>query len=252
MLYIITISLALAFFLFSPSGSISQPTNSFTPETVFVIPKWNATINFAFNGNYSEAHIKNDTWVFNNLQINSYTAWFFGGQQQIDQAPIDSIEIGAKNCNITIVALYVTNQTVSQNAFNNSFLSGQRMGQVQYNVTGSGSQSFNFKLSPVFGQNPHIRDIVVLLDDFFNTNTSQGFNQRGEGWDVLSDGTVTVTGATSSATIMCRDYSSKLMDQNLPFYNAHSVLTVSLLLVVGIAAVGLAVYVKTIRKEKRR
>ena len=241
----------MTFFVFSPSGCKSQTTNSFTPETAFVIPNWNATMHFAFNGNYSEAHLRNDTWVFINLQIDSYTAWFFGGQRQIDQAPIDTIEIGAKDCNITITSLYVLNQTQDQNSFNNSYLFGQRMGQAQYNVTGSGSQSFNFNLSPVFGLNPHTRNVVVRLDNFFNTNTTQGFNPRGEGWAVLSDGTVTITGATSSAIVMCRDYSSKLIDQNLPFYQAHSVLTVSLLLVACMIAVGLAVYVKTSKQEKR-
>ena len=206
------------------SGSQAQTAASFTPDTPFNIPDCNGTIYFAFNGSCAQARLENSTWVFSDLQL-AYST------------PVASLRVGTKNCNITITSFSV-------------FLASQNAGAMHYNVTGPGIQTFNFGLSPAFGLNPKIRDLMVFLDsDPLTQNNDSGGQSapEGSGWTLSEDGTITVTGAAAEAFIFYSDHSSQLIDNDLPFYQSHPVLMASLVLVAGVVLVGVAVKVKSTR-----
>jgi hypothetical protein len=240
--------IAVIFLLWVSADAQAKTPTSFTHDTPFSIPDCNGTIYFASNGSYTQAKLENNTWVFSNLQLNTNSAWFFGIQRPIIPTPIESMRISAKNCNITITSLYLFNEEQSEELFNNSYFLRQKRASVRYNVTGLGTQTFNFGLSPTFGQNPLVSNVRVQLD-LYLTNQSN-INPQRDGWTILNDGTVNVTAAKTQALITCRDYSSQLIDEDLPFYQSHSVLTLWLVLVAGIVLIGVALRVKSTQLER--
>ena len=233
--------------LWVDGGAQAQRVVSFTPDSPFSIHVCNATIHFAFNGSYSQAKLEDNTWVFSNLQVNSTRTWFFGDWRPINPSMVETFRVSAKSCNVTIISLFVSQGQDEQIVGNyNAFC--QRMGSMTYNVSGPGVQSVNFDLSPSFGQNPRIRDVFVMLDRDLTGRSDA--NQQSDGWSISSDGTLTVTGATTEANIMCRDYSSLLIDESLPFHENHSVLVVSLVLVAGTVVFGVIIRNNSL-KERR-
>lgn len=238
---------AIILVLVSADAQAKTPT-SFTHETPFSIPDFNSTIYFASNGSYTQAKLENNTWIFRNLQISNTSASFFGEQRSIISTPIESMRISAKNCTITITSLYKLNEEQSEKLFNNNYFLRQQWASIRYNVTGLGTQSFNFGLSPAFGQNPLVSNVRVQLN-WELTNQSY-VNPQREGWTILNDGTVTVSAAKTQVLITCRDYSSQLIDEDLPFYQSHSVLTLSLSLVAGIVLIGIALRVKSTKSGR--
>jgi hypothetical protein len=249
LLNIAAICIAAIFLLcVSPEAQAKTPT-SFTPDTPFSIPDYNGTIYFASNGSYTQAKLENNTWVFSNLQLNNNNATFFGDQRPIISTPIQSMRISAKNSNITITSLFLLNEQQTEELYNNSYFLRQQWASVRYNVTGSGTQTFNFGLNPAFGQNPLVSSVRVQLE--WNSTNQVNANPQHDGWTILNDGTVTITAAKTQALITCRDYSSQLIDENLPFYQSHSVLTLWLILLAGIASIGVTLKVKSTQSERK-
>lgn len=204
----------------------AQTTTPFTASTPFSIPACNATIYFAIDGSYSQAALENDTWVFSGLVfINSVT--------------LNSFNVSAQDCNVT---LYFSELF-------RGYLRGQEAGLLQYNLTGPGIQRFNFGLSPSFTANPRYRDLMVRFSSEFFTNSSE-VARLGEGWQLASDGTVTVDGAVTGASIMYVDYSNMYKDTSLPFYLQHSVTLTAVSLMFAVVVIGLVLRFKPGKKPR--
>lgn len=193
----------------------AQTSNAFTAATPFSIPACNATVYFALDGTYNEAALENGTWVFKGLTFS-------------DGVTINSFNVSACDCNVT---LYFS-------GIFRGYLKAQDSGLLQYNVTGVGVQRFNFGLSPNFAANPQYRDLMVRFSSEFFTNSSE-VARMGEGWQLAPDGTVTVTGAVTGASIMYVDYSNMYNDTTQPFYVQHAVTLAAVGVVLAIVAVGL-------------
>lgn len=201
-----------------PSGNpvSAQTTTAFTTSTPFNIPAYNATFFFAQDGTYTQATLENDTWVFKGLSFSNAVT-------------LNSFNASAHDCNVT---LYFS-------GIFRGYLRAQDSGLLQYNVTGPGLQRFNFGLSPNFAANPKYRDLMVRFDSAFFTNSSEVV-RMGDGWQLAADGTVTVMGAVTGASIFYVDYSNMYSDTSLPFYVQHWVTIAAVALMLTVAAVGVA------------
>jgi hypothetical protein len=203
----------------------AQTSTPFTTATPFSIPAYNATVFFAIDGSYSQAVLENDTWVFNGLAFsNSVT--------------LNSFNVSAQDCNVTLYFSGVFR----------GYLRGQEAGLLQYNVTGPGIQRFNFGLDPNFAVNPRYRDLMVRFSSEFFTNSSE-VARMGEGWQLAADGTVTVDGAATGASIMYVDYSNMYKDASLPFYIQHSVTITAVASMLAVAALGIVLRFRLARSK---
>jgi hypothetical protein len=190
-------------FIFSCSSpNLQAQTNVFfSPADKFSIPAYNGTISFAVNGSYSKAMYENDSWTFMNLSLNG-------------SLPIENLEFSAQNCNVTIFSYQALNTTT----FNILLLS--------YVVEGQGKQILNLDLGSQGGSSGSAQWSVI----FGNTI----FAEEGDGWNLLNNETLIVTGATGNVTIAHYDFLSSFgNNSNLPFYQQHSVAI--------IAAIGVAI-----------
>ena len=71
---------------------------------------------------------------------------------------------------------------------------------------------------------------------------------KGRGWNLLRDNTVVVTGAVKNATIVHYFFIGTLDDSNLPFYQKHSIVIITVAAVALIVAIAIILKVK-VRKE---
>jgi hypothetical protein len=113
--------------------------------------------------------------------------------------PLENLKVSAQNSEITIRSYWRFNTT-----------SGSAL--LRYRVEGQGKQTFNLGLDPERGEWSVVFDEVYMGE--------------GDGWNVSSDGTLTVTGATSSVTIWYYGFPESLIDggsSNQPLYEQHSV-----------------------------
>lgn len=199
-----------------PTGNIAsaQTSTAFTTSTPFSISANNATVFFALDGAYTQASLENDTWAFKGLNFSNSVS-------------LNSFNVSARDCNLT---LYFS-------GIFRGYLRAQDSGLLQYNITGSGVQEFNFGLSPNFVVNPKYRDLMVRFNSEFFTNSSE-VARMGEGWQLAPDGTVTLTGAVTGASIFYVDYSNMYNDITQPFYVQHAVTLAAVAVMLTIVAVG--------------
>ena len=99
-------------------GAQAQNRTSFSTSDRFVIPELNGSVQFAYNGSYSSAVLENNTWVFNDLMINSTRL-------------LGNLKVSVKDSDITIFSFYSSG---------NISMSRQ---SVRYNAQGVGSQVFD-------------------------------------------------------------------------------------------------------------
>ncbi len=164
----------------------AQTNTAFKPSDKFSVPADNGSIRFAVNGVYSNATFDNNTWTFTNLYLN--------GSQ-----PLENFTVSAQNSNVTILSYQTFNATI----FNGVLLS--------YVVTGKGTQILNLGLgSEEQGWEYTVTFNGVVIGE-------------GEGWNILHDGTLIVTGATGNVSIINFDYGNNVSSSNLPFYQQHSI-----------------------------
>jgi len=205
----------LALFVLLSHGAQAQNATAFAPDTPFVIPERNGTIYFGASGTYSEAYLANDSWVFRNLQLT-------------DSPTVAFLRVSTQNCNITISSFA-------------GIISTQNSGAIHYNVTGAGTQTFNFGLNPAFAENPKSHLITVR----FNQSQYPDYHPQGDGWMLSRDGTITITHAVNDTYVFYRDFSSQIPDETLPFYQNHLVLVVALVSAGALVLVGAVVKLKT-------
>lgn len=182
----------------------AQNATDFTSADRFPIPELNGIVSFAVNGSYSVATLENNTWSFKDLRLEASRS-------------VSSLKVSAENSNIAISYYQPFDSPVGLSS------------RLRYTVEGQGKQSFNFNLNSSEPSNPIEWGVIV----------SNGvFLAEGEGWNLLPDNTVVVTGATGNVTIVHYDFRFP-NDSNLPFFQQHSVaiITVIVLLITVVIAV---------------
>jgi hypothetical protein len=148
----------------------TQTETVFYSTDEFGIPAYNSKITFAVGGTYSLANLKNDSWTFQNLRIGNLGS------------PVN-LTVSTQNSNVTIVSYQKFNTTIV----------GSRL---RYTVVGLGEQTFNLGLNAKGGDWS-----VILNGKYMSLN---------DGWSMLPDQTITVTGATANVTIVYYDFAASI------------------------------------------
>ena len=209
------IIVALVFSCFYPYSQ-AQAFQSFTPSDKFDIPQLNGTISFAFNGSFSSANLENDTWVFNDLRFNI-------------SRPLGTLKVSTENSNMTIYS-YQANNFFGRSVF------------LRCNVNGVGRQTVNLGLNVSKPTSPSEWTVTIPGSD---GNTV--FLAENEGWKLLPDDTMVVTGITGNLSIVHYNFGVNI-DGNLPFYQAHSIALITGIVLASTVAVAAVIRVK-VRKD---
>lgn len=177
----------------SPHAEAQAQTNtSFTPNDKFQIPATNGTISFGVSGNYSQATLVADKWVFTNLRLNN--------SGRLGALP--TFEFSAQN-SVVVIRQCRQNSTPSITLVS-----------LIYNVTGPGGvQSFKFGVNLTGGS-----WYFVFNRDIYPT--------ENHGWTRASDGAITVTGAAANVSVsyFSGDFGNPNSNySNLPWWQQHSV-----------------------------
>ncbi len=212
----VSTGIAIIFIIFILSltclNTQAQTNISFTPSDKFYTPENNGSIGFAVNGTYSNATVENNTWTFTNLCLT--------GSQ-----PVENFEISTQDSNVTIFS-YLT--------FNNTAFQGV---QLKYTVEGKGKQVLNLGLGP---QEEGWEWSIAFNNVFIG---------EGDGWNILHNGTLVVTGATGNVSIYDFFYffGSNAPNSNLTFYQQHSV---AIIITVAVAATVIVAVVIKVNSRK--
>ena len=138
----------------------------------------------------------------------------------LNQSNPANLEISTENSNVTVIFYGV------------SFFSSDLL---SYFVQGQGQQVINMGLGASAGRSV---DWVVFSNDTFVTN----------GWSVSQTGTVTVTGLTGNVSVFYFGFTNELGNNNLPFYEQHSVAIAVVMAVV--VTVGVAVAINIVVRKR--
>jgi hypothetical protein len=208
------IVIVFTFLLMSPNTQ-AQTNIAFKPADKFLIPTYNGSISFAVNGTYFNATFENNTWTFTNLFLT-------------ESQPLENFEISTQNSNVTIFSYLTSNSTFA--SYN------QQRAQLSYVVEGQGKQILNLGL----GSEEEGWEWVVRLN-----NHVIG---EGDGWNILRDGTMVVTGATGNVTIshyrLSDSSGNNVLSSNLPFSQQYSVAIITAMLVAITVVIAIVVKVK--------
>lgn len=194
----------------------AQADVTFSPAEKFSIPSNNGTISFAVNGSYSKATFENDTWNFENLQLNG-------------SAPLNDFRISTQNSNVTVFYYTEFNTTL-------------RRVLLRYTVEGQGKQTLNLGIGTLQGTWSGIDWSVVSARAGNNV-----FMTEGEDWTISKDGTIVVTGVTGNVSIIHWGFfENNLSNSDLPFYQQHSVAILIAVAVTVTVIVAVAIKVKNV------
>jgi hypothetical protein len=161
----------------NPANAFPPSTNTtFDSKSKFAIPRSNDEISFASGGSYANAALNGDVWDFTSLFTNA-------GSSALPNIFGVRFSVSAKNCDMTITHLDALNVVPPF------------PGQMDFTVTGAGTQSFNFHYSSL-----RLLNWTVYIDD--------AARAEGDGWTVLPDGWLNVTGATRDASIRWEEVST--------------------------------------------
>lgn len=206
---------ALIFSFFSPFAQ-AQTRQFFTPSDKFSIPELNGTISFALNGSCSSSKLENYTWAFNDLRFNI-------------SRPLGNLKVSAENSNITIYSYQASN------FFGRSVF-------LRCHVDGLGKQTVNLGLNISKPTNSVEWSVTIPGPDGKTV-----FLAENEGWKLLPDNTVVVTGITGNLSIVHYNFGVNI-NENLPFYEAHSIAIVTVIVIASTVAVAAVIKVK-VRKD---
>ena len=189
----------------------AQETTTFTPSDRFSIPELNGSISFALNGSYSSATLLNNSWVFENLRLSNIN----------NTQPLGNLTVSATNSNMTILLF-------------RSYIFLGRSATLRYNVQSGGSQTINLGLNTSQPTHP---------DEWSVNVAGKGFISEGNGWNLLPNDTVVVSGLAGNISVSHFGY--VIPDtSNLPFYEQHSVIITTAVLFAAVVAVSLVIRVK--------
>ncbi|MGA3291443.1 MAG: hypothetical protein ABSD42_14540 [Candidatus Bathyarchaeia archaeon] len=210
----IIVILVIVFIFSCNCPNLQAQTNVFfSPADKFSFPAYNGTVSFAVNGTYSNATLENGTWTFMNLRLNG-------------SLPIENLEFSAPNCNVTIFSYQEFNTT----SFNILLLS--------YVVEGHGKQILNLGLGSQEGELSASAEWNVV----FGTRV---LTDEGDGWNLLPDGTLIVTGASENENVTILHYVFlDSFNSNLPFYQQHSVAIIVAITVAATVAIAVVIKVR--------
>jgi hypothetical protein len=194
-------------------ASEDSERTSFLTSDVFLVPELNGSIRFAYNGSYSSAVLENNTWVFNDLMLNNTRV-------------LGNLRVSIKDSDITVFSFY-----------SSSNISATRQ-SVRYNAQGVGSQVFDLG---VYDATHHSEWWVTV------SVPSTVFLAQGREWHLSPDNIVTVKGQTGNISVSHYDFNAQSYN-SLPFMERHSVLIVTLAVVVVTAIAASIVSVKVRRK----
>jgi hypothetical protein len=194
----------------------AQNPSTFSSTDRFDIPQLNGSIRFGYNGSYASATLANDTWVFTNLTLNNFSR-------------PGTFKVSVRNSNITIYSFFL-------------IFSNQSRISVRYNAQGAGQQFFDFGLDKSVPTHQSEWSVTRALI------TGSVFLANGQGWELLPDNTVIITGQTGNISVSRFSFGVP-NDSNLPFYERHSVALITIAVVAATVAVGAIISVK-VRKHK--
>ncbi len=113
---------------------------------------------------------------------------------------------------------------------------------LRCNVIGAGRQTVNLGLN--FSKPTSSSEWSIIIPGPSGSNV---FLAENEGWQLLSDDTVVVTGITGNLSIVHYNFGLNI-DGNLPFYQEHSIVIIIGIVLASTVAVALAIRVK-VRKD---
>jgi len=182
---------------------VGQETVEFTQHDRFEIPQLNSSIRFAYNGTYMQATLKDNTWHFRGLTLNSSGSRSLG-----------DFSVSVRDSNITIFSVSAFN------ASNRRFM--------WYYAEGAGQQIFDLCISG----STHISEWWVML-------SGGVFLAPGRDWQLLDDNVVAVNGQTGNVFVVYNDFGLD-ESRNVPFVEQHSVaLSTAVILAVTVTAAAL-------------
>ena len=213
------IGFAMIFLFLSSFGcfAIGQPETTFTTTEKFDFPANNGSISFAADGIYEKAIFENSVWSFLNLRLNN--------SQSVDKI---SFQVSVEDSKVTITSCRI---------YNSTFIGERdRVARLRYTVIGHGKQVFNLGLDPKGG------DWQIILNDIYKG--------KNDGWNLSTDGSVSITGATANVTLSYYGFPGSFLDSTNEFnqiFDLHSMLIITIFFVSTIVL--LATF---IRKRKKR
>ena len=184
-----TVILAVVILLLLQNAK-AQIETVFTQNVTFSISSQGGNISFGVGGTYTSATFANGTWSFTNLKLN--------GSQTIS-----NFEVSARNSNITINSFFSRNVTL-------------RSARLRYVAEGLGEQTFQMGIAAGEGRWGLHPEWSVIVDGVWLG--------EGDGWRISPDGTVTIKGVTGNVSIVYYNFFGLIeSDEDLPFYEQHSV-----------------------------
>ena len=109
-------------------------------------------------------------------------------------------------------------------------------------MNGVGTQMVNLGLNVSKPTSPSEWTVTILGPD---GNTV--FLAENEGWNLLPDNTVVVTGITGNLSVVHYNFGANI-DTNLPFFQAHSIAIITGIVLASAVAVAVVIKVK-VRKD---
>jgi hypothetical protein len=209
--FMAVIIVVLMFSCFCPSSQ-AQVRQYFTPLDKFIIPQLNGTISFAFNGSCSSAKLENDTWAFSDLRFNV-------------SRPLGNLKVSTENSNMTIYS-YQANNFFGRSVF------------LRCNVIGLGRQTVNLGLN--VSKPTSSSEWTVTIP---GPNEKTVFLAENEGWKLLPDDTVVVTGITGNLSIVHYNFGVNI-DGTLPFSQAHSIVIITGIVLACMVAAAVVIRLK--------
>ena len=182
---------------------------------MFNIFQSNGTISFSVSGTYEQASLENGSWTFVNLHLSN--------SQQIQRL---NLTFSAENSNVTITTYRTYNVTYSGV-------------MLRYLVSGHGKQTFFFGSIPKVGE--------------WSVNLNRVYVGPNEGWTVLPNSTIIITGAITNASISfytVPDAFGNPNGSNMPFYQRHSIAIATFVALAITVAVSVAIWRKNRNKDK--
>ena len=110
-------------------------------------------------------------------------------------------------------------------------------------MSGVGTQTVNLGLN--FSKPTSSSEWSVTIP---GPDGSTVFLAENEGWKLLPDDTVVVTGITGNLTVVHYNFGVNINNENLPFYQAHSIAIITVIAIASTVAVAAVIRVK-VRKD---
>jgi len=188
----------------------AQNEIDFLSTDKFDIPDYNGSISFASGGTYEIANLENEVWNFVNLQLNN-------------SFRLDTFNVSARESDLTVLEIQTFDNDLG------AFLS--------YTVDGDGEQTFNFGINAALG-------------DAWSVTFNDVFIAENAGWNLLSDNTLSITGATSTSNVtllyfIFPDFADNGSDKS--FLEQHSVSII--IIVIATIVIVSAVLIKRINQN---